>query len=297
MPALTQANHPDVIQKNLSQIFAVRYGEFKSMIPAIFDVETPDQAIVTELMLGDLGGVQTFDGQIYYDESKQSYKKTVEEIEYSLGIKISKKFRRNDLYGVAKRSAAALADRFRAKKESIGANFLNNSFSTTLTADAVSLCNSTHTSDVGGSSQANAGSSSFSPASVAATRRLMIKYKTNRDNIALDFPDTLIVATGNEDAGLELISSVKQVNTANNNPNVHKGRYELIVWHNWLTDDDNWFMGTKNLMKDYFKFYQWNPVEFFYAGDIDTLTSKHAGYMSCNVSSPDWRPIFGHEVS
>jgi len=90
MPALTQANHPDVIQKNLSQIFAVRYGEFKSMIPAIFDVETPDQAIVTELMLGDLGGVQTFDGQIYYDESKQSYKKTVEEIEYSLGIKITK---------------------------------------------------------------------------------------------------------------------------------------------------------------------------------------------------------------
>jgi len=55
-------------------------------------------------------------------------------------------------------------------------------------------------------------------------------------------------------------------------------------------------MGTKNLMKDYFKYYQWSPVEFFYAGDIDTLTSKHAGYMSCNVSSPDWRPIFGHNV-
>lgn len=297
MAAISQANHSYVVQKDLSEVFAVKYGKFLTQIPALFTMEEPDQAIVYELLLGDLGSVPVFDGDIYYDEAKQSYRKSTEEIEYAMGIKVTKKFRRNDLYGVVRQHVANLANRFRAKRESIASDFFNGAFSTTTVADGLTLCHSAHTSDVGGSNQSNAGSSAFSPANVEATRRLMIKFKTNRDNINTEFPDMLLVPTELEEQAYELIKSKGQVNTANNNPNFHEGKYKLIVWHNWLTDPSNWFMINSSRMKDYLKFYDWNPVEFFFAGEFDNLTSKHAGYMSCNVSSPAWDWIYGHSVS
>jgi hypothetical protein len=302
MAALTQANYSYVVQKDLSEVFATEYGEFQSMIPALFTTETPDQAIVYELLLGDLDAVPVFDGEIYYDESKQSYRKSTEEVEYAMGVKSTKKLRRNDLYGVVRGQVAALADRFRAKRESLAANLFNGAFSTTTVADTQVLCYSAHTSDVGGTNQGNAGSSVFSPANVEATRRLMIKFKSNRDNITTHFPDMLVVPTELEEDAMTLIKSTKEVDTATNNINFHQGKYKLAVWHNWLSSGStaataDWFMVNSGLMKKFLKFYEWNPVEFFYAGEMDTITSKHAGYMSVNVSAADWRWIYGHNIA
>lgn len=302
MAALTQANYSYVVQKDLSEVFGNEYGEFQSMIPALYQSVVPDQAIVYEVLLGDLGSVQVFDGEIFYDESKQSYRKSTEEVPYSLGVKVTEKLRRNDLYGVVRQQVAALADRFRAKRESLAAGLFNGAFSTSTVADAQVLCYSAHPSDVGGSNQGNAGSSVFSPANVEATRRLMIKFKTNRDNITTHFPDMLIVPTELEESAMTLIKSTKEVNTATNNINFHQGKYKLAVWHNWLSSGStsataDWFMVNSGLMKKFLKFYNWKDVEFFFAGEIDTITSKHAGYMSCNVSAADWRFIYGHNIS
>ena len=50
-------------------------------------------------------------------------------------------------------------------------------------------------------------------------------------------------------------------------------------------------------VKEYLSFYEWNPTEFLYAGEVDTLVTKHVGYSSKNVSIVDWRPVYGHQVS
>lgn len=297
MSILNQANWSRFVQKDLSHWFSTEYSDFESMIPALFTQREPDQAIVYEVLTGDLGAVEVFDGEIAYDESKQSYRKSVEEVEYAQGIKVTKKLRRNDLYGIVQKQVVKLAQRMRAKRESIAADIFNGAFSTATVADTLSLCNSAHTSDVGGSNQGNSGTSAFSPANVEATRRLMIAFKSNRDNITTTFPDMLIVPTALEEQAFELIKTKGKVDTAMNNANFHEGKYKLAVWHNWLTDSNNWFMANSKLMKDYLSFYEWNPVEFFYAGEFDTLTSKHASYCSVNVSAVDWRWLYGHAVS
>ncbi|MEK6650457.1 MAG: hypothetical protein AABY75_05735 [Bacteroidota bacterium] len=297
MSVLNQGNYTYFVQKDLSDWFAVEYGDFSSMIGALFDQKTPDQAIVYEALVGDLGDVGVFDGEVSYDESKQSYRKSTEEVEYALGVKVTKKLRRNDLYGIVREQVQALARRFRAKRESLAAGVFNGAFTTCTVADTLALCHATHTSDQGGSSQGNAGSSAFSPANVEATRRLMIKFKTNRDNIqAATFPDMLLLPTNLEEQGYELIKSKGKVDTAVNNPNFHEGKYKMAVWHNWLTDQNNWFMINQKMMKRYLRWYEWNPTEFFFAGEMDTLVSKHAGYMSVNVSAVDWRWVYGHSV-
>lgn len=296
---MNQGNWSYFVQKDLSRHFATRYGQFQSMIPSVLTKRTPDQAIVYEALVGDLGAVPVFDGEVSYDESKQSYRKSVEEIERALGVKVTKKLRRNDLYGIVQKQVRILADRFRAGQESIASGLFNNGFSTTTVADTLSLFNTAHTSDqTGGVTQSNSGTSAFSPAAVETTRRNMIAFKTNRNNIqAATFPDTLLVPTALEEKAMELIKSTGKVDTALNNENFHKGRYKLVVWHNWLTDSNNWFMLNLSRFKEDASFYEWNPVEFFHAGEADTLVSKHVGYMSNNVSVVDWMGAFGHEVS
>lgn len=296
---LNQGNHSYFVQKDLSEHFGQEYGEFQSMIPALYTTKKPDQAIVYEALLGGLGSVPVFDGEVSYDDAKQSYRKSCEEIEYAFGIKVTKKLRRNDLYGMVQDTVREMAQRFRAARESIAAGTFNDGFSTATVADGLSLFNTAHTSDqTGGVSQSNKGTSAFSPANVEATRRLMIAFKSPRNQIQnATFPDLLLLPTALEEKGYELIKSKGKVDTALNNPNFHEGKYKMAVWQNWLTDADNWFMGNSRQMKRFLKFYEWNPTEFFHAGEVDTLVSKHVGYMSVNVSAVDWRFAYGHEVA
>lgn len=295
---MNQGNWSYFVQRDLSEHFANEYGEFESMIPALFTQKKPTQAIVYEALVGALGAIQVFDGEVAYDDSRQSYRKSVEEEEMAGGLKVTKKLRRNDLYGIVQDQVRELARRFRAARESKGADVFNGAFSTTTVADTLALCHTAHTSDQGGSNQGNKGTSAFSPANVEATRRLMIAFKDNRDNIQnATFPDLLLLPTALEEKGFELIKSKGKVDTALNNENFHMGRYKMAVWHNWLSDSNNWFFINSKQMKRFLRFYEWNPTEFFHAGEVDTLVSKHVGYMSINVSAVDWRFVYGHEVS
>ena len=296
---MNQGNWSFFVQKDLSREFGTRYGQFQSMIPTVVGRRTSDQAIVNDVLTGDLGQVPVFDGEVSYDDTKQSFRKQTEEVERAFGIKVTKKLRRNDLYRIVQRKVRNLADRFRAAKESIVADIYNGGFSTITTADAVTLFNSAHPSDQeGGQDQSNTGTSAFSPANVEATRRLMIKFKTNRNNIqSATFPDMLLLPTNLEEKGFELIKTKGQVDTAQNNENFHKGRYKMAIWHNWLNDQNNWFMLNQSRVKEDISFYEWNQVEFFFAGEVDTLVSKHVGYMSNNVAAVDWMGAFGQNVS
>ena len=297
MAAMNQANYSYFVQKDLSSYFAAEYGDFQSMIPALFDVTTPDQAIVYEVLVGDLGSVPVFDGQVSYDDAKQSYRNAIQEIEYALGVKVTKKLRRNDLYGIVREQVQILAQRFRAKRESLAAGVFNNAFTSQLTADALSLCNSAHTSDVGGSSQSNTGTATFSPANVEAARQNMIKFKTNRDNIRVARPSLLLVPTDLHEKAWEIVNSYGKMDTALNNRNFHFGKWNLAVWDNFLTDTNNWFMIDERIMKMVLKYRIWEPVQFFRSGEFDTLVQKYAGYMSNAVSTVEWRWVYGHAVS
>lgn len=295
---LTQANWPSVVQKDLSEVFLEQYRDFDSMLPNLFRFVDAVQGTEYDLEAGDVGSVPVYTGQIAYDEAKEGYKKSITETEHALGLKVQRKLLRNDLYDVVRTEVGLLASAFRQKKEEIGASIFNNAFTTVHTVgDTLSLCSTAHTSAVGGANQGNSGTSAFSAAALEATRILMVKFKTNRDNIQTSQPDTILVPTDLHEKAFEILNSYGKVETANNNRNFHMGRYNLIIWDNYLTDTNNWFLIDSKRMKRYLKFRQWEPVQFFRAGEFDTITQKFAGYMSNGVSSVDWRFVYGHSVS
>ena len=295
---VTQANWPSIVQRDLNEVFLEQWRDFQSLLPMLYKYEEAEQGTEYDLEGGDIGSVSEFTGQITYDEVKEGYKKSFTEVEYALGLKVQRKLLRNDLYEAVRREVGLLAQAFRQKKEEIGAGMFNNAFTTVNTVgDTLALCSTAHTSNVGGSNQSNSGTSALSAANVETTRQNMVKFKTNRDNIRTAKPDCLLVPTDLNEIGWEIVNSYGKHDVSVNNANFNYNRYDIIVWDNFLTDTNNWFLLDKKLMKLYLKFFVWEPVQFFRAGEFDTIAQKFAGYMSNKVGSVEWRWVYGQNVS
>jgi hypothetical protein len=86
------------------------------------------------------------------------------------------------------------------------------------------------------------------------------------------------------------------VDTANNNANVHQGRYRVIEW-NYLTDVNDWFLIDDVLMKDSLRWYERVPIEHAMVEDFDTLVAKWRVYARYGLGYNDWRWILGSSVS
>jgi hypothetical protein len=85
-------------------------------------------------------------------------------------------------------------------------------------------------------------------------------------------------------------------NSANNNVNFLKGRYDVIV-SDYLTDTDNWFMVDSKYMKMFLKWYDRIPSEFNKDKDFDTYVAKYSAYMRYSFGFSDARWIYGMNVT
>lgn len=300
MPALaTQENWPRIVQKDLSLVFTNQYRQFESMLGAVVRFKDATQGTEYDLETGDVGEMSAFDGSgISFSSPTEGYRKSITETQWTIGMKATRQLLRNDLYGVLRDRAEALADSVRDKREAIGATPFVDGFTSSFTSgDALSLFNTAHTNRQNSLTQSNRGTSSFSPAAVDTSRLNMLKFRTNTDNKMGVRMDTIILPADLNEKGYELIKSSGKIDTANNNRNFHKGRYNLIVWENYLSDINNWFVADSRLMKRVLVYREWEAPQFFRSGEFDTLVAKFAAYMSAGISTVEWRWCFGHIVS
>jgi len=297
MALLNQGQWPAVVQKDLSLIFLDQFRDIPSMAPLIYRYKKAEQGVERDLETGDIGVVPVFDGEVSYEDVRQGYTKDVSETEYALGLKVTRRLLRNDLYGVVQDRTRLLAQAFRHLRETRAAFPFVNAFNTGFTVgDGLQLCSTAHTSRFGGATQSNRATNAFSAPNLQTNVIRMKKFTTNRDNPMVNIPDTIIIPMDLEETAYHINKSAGQVNTANNNRNYQEGRYKVIVWDNYLTDVDNWFIANSMMMKQKLIFREWDPVQFFRSGEFNTLVSLYAGYCSFEVSSVEWRWVLGSEV-
>lgn len=251
----------------------------------------------TFLELGDIGPMNEFTGSLPYDDVQQGYEFTVTAKELAKGIKIQRKFAETDQLDIVEGLPKLLGlSAHRRLATDIFFPF-NNAFNTSITTlDGLQLCSSAHTSNQGGTSQSNRGTSAFSAVALEATRINMKKFRTNKDNLFVTNPDMIVCGVDLEEAVYEAINSKGKVNTANNNVNFSMGKYKMVS-STWLEDTNNWFVVDSKLMK---LFMTWNDVvdlEFNQAKDFDGYVAKYSAYMFYSYIPRDWRFVYGHEVS
>ena len=295
MPFVSE-NFADLLEPGLRKVFADVYNRQESMLSVLYSMQTSDKAVEHDLEMGDMANLEPFEGTIPYDDTGEGYKKDYTHLEYARGIKVERRLVINDLYNVINRRPQALAVSAFRRREADGASVFNNSFSGTDGGDSLSLCNSAHTSKVGGASQSNTGTDALSATAVETARQTMIGFKSNRDNIISVKPDLLIVPHQLEEKAYEIINSKGKVDTAQNNANFHQGKYKLVVWPNYLTSSTRWWMADSELMKMFLLWFDREPVQFFKDRDFDSLQAKYAAYAYYSFGWSDWRWIFGNNA-
>lgn len=292
---LISENFADLLEPGLRTVFADVFNRQTSNLPVLFNMQDSEKAVEHDLEMGDIADFEPFTGSIAYDDIKEGYKTNYEHTEYAKGLKIERKLVQDDMYSVINKRPAALSLAAFRRREADGASVFNNSFNSGYTGgDALSLCNSAHTSNVGGTTQSNTGTTALSPTAVETVRRAMVKFKTNRDNNFTVEPDMLIVPVDLDQTAYEIINSKGKVDTAQNNVNFHFGKYKLVVWPNYLTSTTRWWMVDSQMMKMFLLWFDREPVQFFRDSDFETLVAKFAGYMRYSFGWSDWRWVFGN---
>ena len=307
MPA-TSEQWGDLLEPGLRKIFTEQFNDIPSMLGALYTIQDSDTSYEKDSSAGAFTTFPVFQGQIAYDDVYQGYDVTYTPGEFTKGFKVERRLMDDDLYGIISKKPKGLARAAKLSREQYGSQTFNNAFSGsgTITIDgttilnnteALSLCNSAHTSTApGAGTQSNTGTSALSSSSVEATRILMTQFTDDRDNKIAVMPDMLLVPRNLESTGYEIIASKGVVDSAENNENFHYGRYKLAVW-DYLTDSNNWFMIDSRLMKDFLQWFDRIPLEFFQDKSFDTLIAKYAAYMRFSFGWSDWKWIFGHNVS
>lgn len=289
-------------QDALEPIARKNYDVGKEEIPAekdmFYSVRKGSKLTETYLELGDIGPMSEFTGSVNYSDVSQGYKFTVTAKEFAQGIKIQRKFAETDQLDVIEGLNQLLG---RSQRRRLASDIyfpFNNAFNTSITTlDGLQICSSAHTSNQGGSSQSNRGTTAFSAVALEATRVLMKKFRTNKDNIFGVNPDMIVCGLDLEEAVYEVINSKGKVNTANNNVNFNMGKYKMISSPEWFEDTNNWFVVDSRLMK---LMNAWNDIvkpEFNQAKDFDGFVAKYSAYMFYSYAVRDWRWAFGHEVA
>lgn len=294
---ITTGNWPDAFEPIARKSFDIGFEKVPAEKALFFNVRTGKKLTETYIELGDIGLMGEFNGTVNYDDVNQGYKFTVTAKQFAKGIKIQRAFVETDQQDIVT-GLPKLLGRSAHNRLATDIFFMfNNAFNTSITTlDGLQLCSSAHTSNVGGKNQSNYGTTAFSAVSVEAVRINMRKFLSNRDNPVDINPDTLIIPEDLRESAYEVISSSGKVETANNNANFHKGKYNLI--HSvWMNDSSNWFMADSRMMKMYCEWSDIVDLEFNKAKDFDGYVAKYSAYMFYSYVPKDWRWVFGSEVS
>jgi phage major head subunit gpT-like protein len=262
-----------------------------------YDVKKTTKLVETHLELGDSGDVSEFSGDMDYEGIAEGYTMTITQREYAKGMKILRKFAETDQLNIVESLPKHRGLQAHRRMAADIYSPFNNAFTTAeTTLNGEALCTATHASKFTGNTYSNRGTAALSAVNLE-TRRIAMKARTtNKENLFECNPDMILVPRGLEEAAFEIIKSNGKVDTANNNPNFHKGRYKMVV-SDWLDDANNWFLIDSELMKQYLHWYQVVALEFMQANDFDGLVAKYAFYMFYGKGASDWRWIDGNEVS
>ena len=300
-----------LLEPGLTEIFYEVYDQQPLMYKDLFKIVQTDNPYEEDVSIGTLGKFPDFEGVVEYDRPYEGYSVVYEFPEMAKGFRIERKLWDDERYDTINKKPAALAIEASRRQEEDAASIFNNAFDASYTGpDGKALIASDHPSkayvDTGGSEGIEERSNvivvdsvtnpKLSHKNLQGAKNLMRDIRNDRGNKISVVPDTLLVPPALEEEAWMLMESDKQIHTRDNNPNIHEGRYTLMVWDE-LSNDDAWFLISSNYKDMFLKWYERIPLEFEMEEEFDTLVAKFRGYMRYGAGWSDWIWIMGSDGS
>ena len=295
----------DLLDVRFQKIFDDNFPQLNDMLPELFDFPTDNGRI--DMRFGQISGypdIPEFSGSVTSQSAAQGDDTTITPIEFASGIQVERRLFDTDQFSIMNQRPAGLARAAQRTRQKFGARVFNNAFSVDtlfyVNSEAVALCSNSHTTTIQTASTAvgfdNLTTSALSATAVASSRIQMRGFRDAAAQKGDIEPDGLWFPPDLYEIAFEIDSSMGKVDSAENNRNVHFGRYTLHEWQH-MNDPNNWFMVDSSLQKESLKWFDSVPVEFAMAEELDTLRAKWRLYMVLGNGHLDWRWIIGANVS
>ena len=291
------------LDRRFSNIFDNEYKSLKEMRSMLYNVQKARKGADEKYgMVGEMGNLVPFDGQISYDAAFQGYNVTATHKEFSSGMQVTRTMRDYDLTGQMDREPSKLARATDRTLEEHGARLftmafsLDNQFYTH--SEGVPMCSNSHTTTSGASTAVgfdNLGTAALSAVAVASNRIQMRGFRGDRGQRINVEPSEIWIPPNLYETAYEIVKSLGKLETANNNPNVHHGQYDILEW-NYMSSPADWFMLDGRAKKDNVYWFNSAGPEFENTGEFDTLIWKWRVYVRFSYLWLDWRWVMGNDV-
>jgi len=243
----TRSNFSELIEPGLKSIYGMNYDQWKPEYDRMFDMETSNQASeeYQEITGFGLVPVKTEQQPTTYDDAIQGYKKTLTNITYSLGFKITSEMYEDDLYRQMNNMPKSLALSVAQTVETLGALIYDRAFNSAyLGADGVSLCSTAHPLPGGGTySNRPVEDADLSMTSYESAMIDIAAFKDGRNKKMHAKPIRLIVTETFRATAERILQSSGDPDTAERSINPFQNSVDYMVTH-YTSDPDAWFIRT-----------------------------------------------------
>lgn len=249
-PVFIRQNYSDLFGSTmlpaLEELFRSELDMHPSRREELFKVVSTDRDIWQSSELHDMPlFAEIPEGTDYsFKRPKQGANKTMSVVKYGLGFSISEEAVDDGKFDFIADAVRKMARSARESQEIAAMNIINNGFTTSTTADGLSLFNAAHTLPSGLTFRNRASVDvDLSPSSLdAALTDFETQFIGDSGIIYRVMPKVLVVHPSQKRYALELIGSELKADTPNNNMNSLKEDGLRIISSPHLVDTDAWFL-------------------------------------------------------
>jgi len=256
---LTSALNSNVVKTALDNVFkqefeyAMQPGHASAETAAIFKQDTADSsAVIMEVFKG----VGYWDAKAELADIQNGTPRVTNQItftvtEYAKSVDISKTFFDDNKHGVYEKMVRDMAESGRLTRDRNAFAVYRNAFTTSLTADGITLCSDSHTT-ISGDTVDNKLTAALSESSLNDAIVALGEQKAQDGTIRGMQPATLLVPLALYKTACTLVESKLRASTANNDMNVYSDKYGITVYTSPFLgaaaggSDTMWFLLSRN---------------------------------------------------
>jgi phage major head subunit gpT-like protein len=301
---LQQQQFGRLLEPGLRKIFMESYNEIPEQYSSVFNVQTSNKAIETDLRMGGFGMWEKKDsaGMIKYQDVPDTAALQYVHEEYASGFTVERKLVDDEQYGQIGKMAKALGRGARATIETKAATIFNNAFATN-GFDGVPLISATHKRLDGGTMSnqlaatdgAGAANGALSDRNLKAALIQTSRQVDDKGILIQVQPKILVVPRALQFIANTIVQSQTVSRLGDGSAAATSDKNLLpslkIVVLDYLTSNTNWFLIDPTVAE--LNFFWRKRLEFKQDEDFSTMQSKYRGYMRFSVGYSDYRGVFG----
>lgn len=288
MAASTSLNQADA-NKLVLEAFMSGWQTYVPKYPYIFNERTPERVDEKFSVTASGGYIPAVAEGAAFPQVNiaQVGTKTYSQVEYKESLPITRLMQIFDNYGVIIEEASKQGYRARLTMDRVGANILNNAFTTETTWDGLSLYNAAHLIGSTGVTQSNAVTGQLTESNLNTAITNLRNMKDQNNQVMGLTPRTLVVAPAFAKKAFELTASQGAPESANRNSNFFNTLgLSVVVWEQ-LSDSDAWFL-MADKMFTYFRYLVALPPQMEYIRRSETGNYEYQCQFDVTAGCPDY---------